>query len=334
MTAAVVTGVGGWVPPRVVTNAEVAARLDTTEEWIATRTGVRTRHWVEPGTSTVDLAVLAGERALKSAGVTEVGAVVLATTTPDRLCPASAPEVAARLGLGPVAAFDVGAVCAGFVYALAVSAGLIGARVAESVLVIGADTFSSILDPADRGTAMIFGDGAGAFVLRAGDSAELGALGPFDLGSDGELADLIMIPGGGSRDPAPEPGDRYFAMQGKATFQHAVRRMATSSQAVLEARGWRADDVDWLVGHQANRRILDALADAVDLPRQRLVSNIDRVGNTSAASIPLAIADALAPDPTSSGGPLAPGDNVLLTAFGGGLAWGSTALRWPAVGQA
>lgn len=320
---AVLAGLGGWVPPRVVGNAEIAPRLDTTDDWIRTRTGVSQRHWIEPGMSTVSLATEAGSRALKSAGLSKVGAVVLATTTPDRPCPASAPEVASRLGLPQVAAFDLGAVCAGFVYGLAAGAGLISAGVARDVLVIGADTFSTIIDPTDRTTAMIFGDGAGAVVLRAGSPDEPGALGPFDLGSDGDLAELVMIPAGGSRQRVGGPGEHFFTMQGKPTFRHAVQRMASSARAVLAEAGWRTEDVDWVVAHQANRRIIDALGTALDLPADRLVSNIDRVGNTVAASIPLALADAA--------DRMRPGDRVLLTSFGGGLAWGSTALRWPTI---
>ncbi|MGH3858653.1 beta-ketoacyl-ACP synthase III [Actinokineospora sp.] len=321
---AVLAGLGGCVPPRVVGNAEIAPQLDTTDDWIRTRTGVSQRHWIEPGMSTVGLAAEAGARALKSAGLSKVGAVVLATTTPDRPCPASAPEVAARLGLPHVAAFDLGAVCAGFVYGLAAGAGLISAGVARDVLVIGADTFSTIIDPTDRSTAMIFGDGAGAVVLRAGEPDEPGAIGPFDLGSDGDLAELVMIPAGGSRRRVgDDPREHFFTMQGKPTFRHAVRRMESSARAVLAEAGWRTEDVDWVVAHQANRRIIDALGGALDLPAERLVSNIDRVGNTVAASIPLALADAA--------DRIRPGEKVLLTSFGGGLAWGSTALRWPTI---
>jgi 3-oxoacyl-[acyl-carrier-protein] synthase-3 len=310
--AAVLAGLGTALPPRVVGNDELAVRLDTSDEWIQGRTGIARRHWIEPGMSTIGLAAEAGARALKSAELGEVGAVVLATTTPDRPCPASAPEVASRLGLPKVPAMDVGAVCAGFVYGLAIGAGLIGAGITADVLVIGADTFSSIVDPMDRTTAVIFGDGAGAVVLRAGSPSDAGALGPFDLGSDGELSDLITMPAGG-----------WFTMQGKTVFRHAVERMAGSALAVLGAAGWTPDDIDQFVAHQANRRILVALAERLGMPLDRVVSNIDRVGNTAAASIPLALADAAA------GGRLAAGDRVLLTSFGGGLAWGSTVLCWP-----
>ena len=326
-TAAVITGIGSALPSRVVTNEDLSSRLDISDEWIRSRTGVRARHVIEPGMATSDLGVAAGEAALKSAGATEVDAVLLATTTPDRPCPATAPNIASRLGLGVVPAFDISAVCSGFVYGLAVGAGLIVGGVAGSVLVIGADTYSTILNPQDSTTAAIFGDGGGAVVLRAGTAGELGALGPFDLGSDGTLADLIAIPAGGSRqrsspDPVPD-GDQYFQMQGRKVFKNAVLRMADSAGKVLARAGWELSEVDHLVAHQANARILAELADQLGLPADRVVSNIADVGNTSAASIPLALVDA------AQTGRLRPGQRVLLTAFGGGLTWGSTLLCWP-----
>lgn len=327
--AAILAGIGRWTPPRVVTNAELSDRLDTSDEWIRSRTGIAQRHVAEQGMATSDLAVEAGARALKSAGEASVDAVVVATTTPDRPCPATAPEVASRLGMTGVAAYDVAAVCTGFLYALATSAGLISAGVVDRVLVIGAETFSSILDPADRGTAVIFGDGAGAVVLRAGDHDEPGALGPFDLGSDGEGSTLITVPAGGSRQrlsgAPPAPGEEYFAMAGTEVFRHAVERMGTSAVTVLRRAGWPVSQVDRFVSHQANQRIMYHLADALGIPREHTVSNIARVGNTAAASIPLALADAAAD------GTLRAGHHVLLTAFGGGLTWGSTVLVWPDV---
>jgi 3-oxoacyl-[acyl-carrier-protein] synthase-3 len=325
----VLAGIGSAVPPRVVGNTELAARLDTSDEWIRTRTGIRQRHVVDPGVSTSDLAVDAAVGALKSAGVAEVDTVVLATSTPDRLCPATAPLVASRLGLPQVAAFDVDAVCSGFVYALATAAGLIAAGIAGSVLVIGADTFSTILDPDDRTTTAIFGDGAGAVLLRPGEPDEPGALGPFDLHSDGELADLITVPAGGSRQrsaggPAPR-GDYFFQMRGRSVFGHAVVRMAESVRTVLARAGWQLADVDRIVGHQANSRILAAVARELEVDPDRMVCNLDRVGNTAAASIPLALADA------ARSGQVRTGHRVLLSAFGGGATWGAAALRWPAI---
>lgn len=325
--AAVVSGLGGWLPPRLVTNDELAGRLDTSDAWIRSRTGIGQRYVIEPGMSTGSLAVEAGARALKSADLGSVGLVVLATTTPDRPCPATAPEVAARLGMTGVPALDVGAVCAGFVYALSVTAALIVSGTVRDALVIGADAFSTLLHPADRGAGVIFGDGAGAVVLRRGDSEEPGALGPFDLGTDGEHAELIQIPGGGSSQRAGgEPthaDDHYFTMQGRAVFKHAVLRMTDSVRHALRRARWAAEEVDRVAAHQANSRILAALAERLDMPQGRFLSNIDRVGNTAAASVPLLLNDAVAD------GTLRPGHRVVLTSFGGGLAWGTTTLRWP-----
>lgn len=324
--AAVLAGLGSWLPPRVVGNEEIAARLDTTDEWIRSRTGIGERRVVDPGTSTVDLAVEAGRRALASAGESGADAVVLATSTADQLCPASAPQVATRLGLNGIAAFDVNAVCSGFIYGLATGAGLIAAGIARRVLVIGADVFTSLIDPDDRGTVPIFGDGAGAVLLRQGDADEPGALGPFDLHSEGELADLLWVEAGGAKNRrSDDPRDHYLVMQGQTVFRHACARMAESARAVLDAAGWMVGEVDRFVGHQANIRILQACAKQLGLAEDALVSNIEHVGNTSAASIPLALVDAC------KDGSLRPGHRVLTGAFGAGLTWGSTLLRWPDV---
>ncbi|MEU3830177.1 beta-ketoacyl-ACP synthase III [Streptomyces sp. NPDC029080] len=327
--AAVLCGLAGWVPPRVVTNDELAERLDTDDAWIRTRTGISRRHVIEQGQATSDLAVEAGRRALRRAGAGPVGAVIVTTTTPDRPCPATAPAVAARLGLAGAAAFDVGAVCTGFVYGLATATGLITAGVAERVLLIGADTYSTIVDPLDRANAIIFGDGAGAVVLRAGGADEPGAVGAFDLGSDGAHEDLITITAGGSRQRSSggevQRHERHFAMRGNEVYRHAVTRMAGSARAVLSRAGWKTDDVDHFVPHQANLRILHSVADDLALPRERCVTNVGSVGNTGAASIPLALADAAARQAVRAG------DRLLLTAFGGGLTWGSCLLTWPAL---
>ncbi|WP_405621139.1 beta-ketoacyl-ACP synthase III [Streptomyces sp. NBC_00076] len=325
--AAVLCGLAGWVPSRVVTNEHLARRLDTDDGWIRTRTGIRRRHVVDAGQATSDLAVEAGRRALASASVSRVDAVVVATTTPDHTCPATAPAVAARLGLTGAAAFDIGAVCTGFVYGLASAAGLIAAGVAERVLLIGADTYSTIVDPLDRANAIIFGDGAGAVVLRAGHPDEPGAVGHFDLGSDGAHEDLVAAGGSRQRSLPGEPSreERHFAMRGKEVYRHAVTRMAESARATLSRAGWKIDDVDHFVPHQANLRILHSVADDLGLPRERCVTHVDSVGNTGAASIPLALADAAA------GQQIRPGDRLLLTAFGGGLTWGACLLTWPAL---
>jgi 3-oxoacyl-[acyl-carrier-protein] synthase-3 len=324
--AAVIAGVGGWVPPRVVTNDDLASRMDTSDEWIRTRTGIRQRHFAEPGSATSDMAVEAGRRALRSAGL-GVDAVVVATITPDQQLPHTAPLVAQRLGLSGAAAFDVSAACSGFVYGLAVCAGLIAAGTSRAVLFIGADAFSTTLNPDDRTSAVIFGDGAGAVVLRAGDPDEPGALGTFDLGSDGGRWELATIRGGGTRQRLAaepfDPADEYFAMEGKAMFRQASLRMADSARIVAKHAGWRIEDVDRIVSHQANIRIVEQVAYELGVPVEHCLSNIDKVGNTVAASIPLAMADAVA------AGRLRPGHRVLVLAFGGGLTWGGTAVHWP-----
>lgn len=326
--AAVVEGLGTWVPPRVVTNDDLARIHDTNDEWIRTRTGIRERRHAEPGTTTADLATEAAARALKSAGGVEADAVIVATMTPDRLCPATAPEVASRVGLPHIAAFDVAAVCTGFVYALAAGAGLIAAGIAGRVVVVGAEVYTPFLDPDDRSTSVIFADGAGALVLRAGDADEDGAVGPFDLGSDGEGADLIAVRAGGSRHPVSrgvaDPHDAYMQMDGREVYRRAIPGMVDSSRAVLAKAGLAVADVDRLVGHQANARILDMVASQLGLPADRCTVNIDRYGNTGAGTIPLALADA----------ELRRGDRVLLTAFGGGLTWGSALLTWPELASA
>jgi 3-oxoacyl-[acyl-carrier-protein] synthase-3 len=323
----VLCGAGAWLPPRQVTNDELAGRLDTTDEWITSRTGISTRHFVDGGLSTGDLAVEAGALALKSAGAGDVDAVVLATTTPDRLCPATAPEVAARLGLTGVAAWDVSAVCSGFLYGLASATGMIAAGNADRILLIGAEAFSTIINPEDRTTAVIFGDGAGAVVLRAGTADEPGAVGPCVLGSDGELSDLICIPGGAARQRSAglswNQADSYFTMRGKEVYRHAVQRMADASLAAVGRAGWTIADIDRFIPHQANSRICAATAERLGIPASRQVSNIAQVGNTAAASIPLLLAHAAVSKQ------VLPGERVLTAGFGGGLTWGAATFSWP-----
>jgi 3-oxoacyl-[acyl-carrier-protein] synthase-3 len=310
----------------VVSNDDLAGRLETSHEWIFSRTGISRRHVVEPGVGTGDLALIAGQRALASAaagGVSGASLVVLATATPDRPLPGTAPAVASRLGLPEVPALDVSAVCAGFVYAVAMGASAITAGLADSALVIGADTFTTIVDPDDRSTAPIFGDGAGAVVLRAGERDEPGALLGFDLGSDGAHEDLIMVPSGGSREPRGDEPRDFFTMEGRAVYRHAITRMTESTRAVLKQSAWTVDSLDRLVGHQANARILRSVANHLGLSAEQAVVAIEDVGNTSAASIPLALTTA------SRSGELQAGQRVALTAFGGGLTWGSATLVWP-----
>jgi 3-oxoacyl-[acyl-carrier-protein] synthase-3 len=326
--AGVLCGLGAWVPPIVVTNHDLESYLDTTDNWIRERTGIRERRQVSPGMSTGDMAVYAGQLALKAADEATVDAVVLGTTTPDRRCPATAPEVAARLGLTGVAAFDVSAVCSGFLYGLGTAVGLIAAGIAGRVLLIGAESFSTIVDPADRVTAPIFGDGAGAVVLRAGEPDEPGAVGPILLGSDGERSDLIQIPAGGARQrsagTSAGTAEHFFRMNGTDTYRQAVARMVAVSTAALDRAGWRADQVDRFAAHQANARIVGSVADRLRIPAGACrLSNIDRLGNTAAASVPILLAESVV------SGALRAGHRTLLAAFGGGLTWGAGTVLWP-----
>lgn len=310
--AAVICGLGAILPPRAVPNEELCAELDTSDEWIRTRTGIRERRIADRGVSTEDLAVAAATRALQSCGTNDVHAVVLATTTPDHLMPATAPSVAARLALRGVAAFDVAAVCTGFVYALATAAGLITTQTARTVLVIGADRMSRLPAADDRTTRPLFADGAGAVVLRSGTAHEPGALGPMVLGSDGAHRDLLVVPHGG-----------HMTMQGPKLFRHAVGRMSAVTRQAVQLAGWRLADVDRIVPHQANARITATVGRHLTIDADRRVQNIEYVGNTGAASIPLALAQA------SADGTLQPGHRVCLTAFGAGLTWGATTVTWP-----
>ncbi|MGA4846198.1 beta-ketoacyl-ACP synthase III [Streptomyces sp. G5(2025)] len=308
---AVVTGLGTCLPQTVVTNDEVSRHLDTDHAWIHRRTGIDRRRRVSASTGTGDLAVAAGAAALKSAGRDGCDLVLLATTTPDRRCPATAPWVASQLGLA-AAAFDLSAVCSGFVYGLTVGASMITAGACDRALVIGADVYSSIVDPDDRTTAVVFGDGAGAVLLERGRTSDPGAVLHTELGSDGSGDELITIP----------PGGEHLTMQGRDVYTRAVTTMTESARSVAGKAGWDMADVDAFVGHQANIRILTSVAKRLGLPPERVVSNIADVGNTAAASIPLALADAAAQ------GRVAAGDRLLLTAFGGGLTWGSAAVVW------
>ena len=325
-----VLGIGSALPDRVVTNDDWAATLDTDDDWIRSRTGIAERRFAADGETTTTLATAAARGALTDAGVaaSDLTAIIVATTTPDRPMPGTAVEVAAALGT-EVAAFDVQAVCAGFVTALRVAGPL---AATGPVLVIGAETMSRIIDHADRGTAVLLGDGAGAVVIGPSGSRTVphgafgrgGSLGPFDLGSDGTQVGILEIPAGGSRAPASNAtvaaNEHTIRMHGPEVYRNAVVRMAESSHAVLDAAGLTADDVDVLVGHQANARILDGVARRLSIPAERCQLSVDRHGNTSAASIPLALADA------ADSGLVHPGARVLLTAFGAGLSWASCLL--------
>ncbi|MEU9331620.1 beta-ketoacyl-ACP synthase III [Streptomyces sp. NPDC048290] len=310
--AAVVCGVGAALPPHIVSNADLTTRLETTDEWIRSRTGITQRHVAGTDLSTTDLAVRAGAQALADGEPVTAEALVVATTTPDRCCPATAPSVATRIGLTDIPAYDLAAGCTGFLYALATAAGLIAAGTVRTVLVIGVDRLATLPDSDDRTTVPLFGDGAGAVVVRCGSADEAGALGPVVLGSDGTGADLIR---------ASRPGALH--MDGGEVFRYAVDRMCTASRRAATAAGWVLGDIDRLVPHQANSRITAFVARRLGIPDNRRLSNIAETGNTGAASIPLLLAHAAAD------GCLQPGHRTLLTAFGAGLTWGATTLTWP-----
>ncbi|MCX4967754.1 beta-ketoacyl-ACP synthase 3 [Streptomyces sp. NBC_00654] len=329
---AVLESVAGWVPGEPVGNDQLPAAWGVDDSWVRTRTGIGSRHRAGPGLATGDVAFEAAGRLLGRYPVPgPVDALVLATATPDHLCPGTAPALAARLGLGTVPALDIAAVCSGFVYGLAVCHGLVASGLYERVLLVGADVYSAWLDPADRSAGVVFGDGAGAALVAAGRTGAPGELLAFDLGSDGTGYDLITVPGGGARarstDRPAAAGDEFFRMQGPTVYQHAVQRMTGSCRELLTRVGWDAAEVDHFVPHQANARILRAVAERVGIGPQRCVTHLERVGNTGAASIPLALADA------EGRGRLRAGDRILITAFGGGLTWGSAALRWPGTPQ-
>ncbi|MGI5479289.1 beta-ketoacyl-ACP synthase III [Streptomyces lavendofoliae] len=323
--AAQLIGLGGWLPPREVTNAQVCAQLDTTDEWIRSRIGIATRRIADPSTATSDMAVKAGVLAMESAGTEHVDAVIVATSCPDHPVPATAPIVAHKLNQRHVPAFDIGAGCSGFLYATTVAAGLIHAASARTVLVIGAEKLSTITDPADRSTAPIFGDGAGAVVLTAGPATQPGAFGPVVWGSDGTYADALIVHDGGSRRPATTDGplDHFVRMRGNEVLRHAIRRMSQAAREAATAAGWHLHDIDRLIVHQANARIGAGVANALTIPPERVPTNIARVANTSAASIPLLLADA------AIHGHLEPSHRILMAAFGAGFTWAASTLVWP-----
>jgi len=320
---AVVRGVGHYLPERVVPNSEFEATIDTSDEWIRSRSGIERRHFAAEGQTTSDLAIRAAKAALADAGMSadQLDAIVVATSTPDFTFPSVATMVQAGLGTTSGFAYDVQAVCAGFVFALANANGLILSGQARRVLVIGAETFSRIMDWTDRGTCVLFGDGAGALVLEAeegaGTSEDRGIL-SVDLHSDGRYRELLYVDGGVSSNG--QAG--YLRMQGNAVFKHAVQKLAETAHTALEKAGVSAGDVAWIVPHQANLRIITATAERMQVPMDRVVVTVQDHGNTSAASIPLALSVGKAR------GQIKTGDLIVTEAIGGGLAWGAVVLRW------
>lgn len=323
---AAITGWGLAVPERVMTNAELERMVNTSDEWITARTGIRERRVAGAGESTSTLASEAGRRALARAGLAAdaIDMIVLATCTPDRPFPATACTVQANLGIPRAAAFDIAAACSGFVYGLGVATSMIRSGAARNVLFISADVFTHYINWNDRNTCVLFGDGAGAVVLQPSDE-RYGQLSSV-LGASGKDEDLMAVDAGGTRLPATpellEQGRQYVYMNGREIFKLAVRGMSDSSVQALREAGVAKDEIALVVPHQANLRIIDATAKRLDVPMDRVFVNLDRYGNTSAATIPIALAEA------ADQGRLKPGDYVLVTAFGGGLTWASSVIRW------
>ncbi|MBV8172246.1 MAG: ketoacyl-ACP synthase III [Candidatus Eremiobacteraeota bacterium] len=350
MNGVTISGVGAYAPPGILANEDLEKLVDTSDEWIVQRTGMKRRHIAGPNEATSDIALPAALAALSAAGceAKDVQCVIVATATPDYLFPATACIVAARLGIPGAAAFDVSIGCSGFVYALTTAAALIRSGVYARILVIGAETLSKLVDYTDRATCVLFGDGAGAVVVeRSDEDCFLGS----DLGAEGSDPSVLYLPGGGSRMPLnrmmnghvggsvnahsaassgvagsngviSEERLGYIQMQGQAVFKFAVQQMAGSVQAALAKAGLAPSDVDFVVPHQANKRIVDATMKMLQLPLDKCISNIDEYGNTSAASIPLALADAV------RSGQVKKGNIVVFVAFGAGLSWGAVVWRW------
>lgn len=327
----ILAGVGGYLPERVLTNDELAKMVDTSDEWIRTRTGIGQRHIAADGETTADMAATAAKRAMDHAGITAdaIDLVIVATATPDQTFPATAALVQDRLGVTAGAAFDVQAVCSGFIYALATADNFLARGNATTALVIGAETFSRILDWSDRGTCVLFGDGAGAFVLQGkpigapvNDTAHNaddapGIISSY-LRSDGRYADLLYVDGG----PSTNQKVGHLRMLGNQVFRHAVGKISEAITTVAEQAGVSLDDIDWFVPHQANQRILKGVGDKLGISEEKLVSTVSKHGNTSAASVPLAFNEALLD------GRIKRGDLVLMEALGGGLTWGASLARF------
>ncbi len=317
---AVLTGVGTYLPERVVSNDEMAERVETSDEWITERSGIRQRHFAGPHESAAFMGAAAARGALEMAGVAgaAVGAIILATSTPDQSFPATAVHVQAALGAMNAFAFDLAAACSGFIYALSVADGMIRAGQVENVLVIGSEVYSRILNFADRGTCVLFGDGAGAVLLQA---RAVAADGPgilsTHLHADGTQAEILYVDGAVGQPDRPG----HLVMNGREVFRQAVSLLAGAVSEALAANGLRAEDIDWLVPHQANRRIIEGVGRKIGIPPERVVVTLERHANTSAASIPLALGQAV------GDGRIKPGQLVLLEALGGGLTWGSALVR-------
>ncbi len=322
MTFARITGTGGYLPAQILTNADLERMVDTTDAWITERTGIRQRHVAAANETTADLAEGAARRALDMAGVPadSLDLIIVATTTPDYIFPSVATQIQERLGANGCCAFDVQAVCTGFVYALGIADQFIRAGTSRRALIVGAETFSRILDWNDRGTCVLFGDGAGAVVVEAADEPGIRSS---HLHADGRYRELLWVPGGVSRGISDELGRRgYVAMKGSEVFRMAVNTLGRIVEETLAANSMTSDQIDWLIPHQANQRIIAATARKLGMPMEKVVVTVDQHANTSAASVPLAL------DVAVRDGRIQRGDTVLLEAFGGGFTWGSVLLDY------
>ena len=324
----VILGTGSYAPERVMTNEDLAKMVDTSDEWIRARSGIRERRIAAPAQATSDLAVMAAQRALADAGLpaSAIDLVIVATITPDSPMPATACIIQHKLGVPTTAAcFDLNAACSGFIYALDTACAMLASGRYQKALVIGAEKLSSVVNWQDRGTCLLFGDGAGAAIIGVSETPGIGLIGT-NLGALGEDTDLLCIPAGGSRMPiTPEAiarGDQFIKMKGKEVFKLAVRVMEEAARDILEQHGLAATQIGLVIPHQANLRIIDAIAQYLELPVERFFVNVDRYGNTSAASIPIAL------DEARKAGRIQPGDLTLLVAFGAGLTYGSALIRW------
>ena len=319
MSHARIAGTGSYLPERIVTNSELESRIDTSDEWIVSRTGIESRHVAADGEMTSDLALHASRQAMAAAGVTaaDVDLIIVATTTPDMVFPSTACLLQAKLGVTQGAAFDVQAVCTGFIYALATAEKFVASGSARCALVVGAEVFSRLLDWNDRRTCVLFGDGAGAVVVTQSDAP--GILSSH-LHADGRYASILQVSGGIAEGKVR--GNPYLEMDGGAVFKFAVRNLGDCAQQALAHNGLRGEQLDWLVPHQANMRIIKAIAERVGLPMEQVVTTVAKHGNTSAASVPLAL------DCAVRDGRIQPGQHLLLEGVGGGMTWGAVLIRW------
>jgi 3-oxoacyl-[acyl-carrier-protein] synthase-3 len=319
-----IVGVGSYLPERVVTNSDLEQMVDTSDEWIASRTGIRERRFVAEGESTSDVAARAARRAMESAGVgpEDIDLLIMGTTSPDYILPSTGCVTQAKLGL-TCPAFDAMAACTSFLYGMQMAAGLIESGRAETILLIGAEALTRFIDFTDRTTCVLFGDGAGAVVLRASDEPGVQSV---VLGADGEGGEFLHVPAGGAAKPMThemlDARDQYVKMVGSEVFKFAVRVIPKATLEVLEASGHSLEDLTWLVPHQANKRILDTVEERLGIEHSKVFMNLDKTGNTSAASIPLAL------DDLYTSGRLRPGDLIALVGFGAGLTWGAALVRW------